>query len=216
MMKVETAMAMEKIIHSPFEKIELTDKPFVYEIDLAGEQFGMEELYLLCQNNPDLRIEKDIHNTLTIMTPTFTKTGLINTELVVQLGIWNKRTKLGYVFDSSTGYQPAPGALYSPDVSWIEKHRWDKLSESAKTSFAPICPDFVIELKSTSDRLKKLELKMQDWIQLGVRLAWLIDPIKNQVRIFSPTASEIAIPLTSVVSGGEILPGFELDLRDIN
>ncbi|GGM73622.1 hypothetical protein GCM10010967_01480 [Dyadobacter beijingensis] len=208
-------MDMESIIHSPSKKIKLTSTPFVYEIDLTGEDFGMKELYILCQNNPDLRIEKDIHNTLTIMTPTFTKTGLINSELVVQLGIWNKASGLGYVFDSSTGYEPMPGTLYSPDASWIQKHRWNALSEADKMSFAPICPDFVIELRSKSDRLKKLQRKMQDWILLGVQLAWLVDPFKEEFRIFAPGQAEITLPLRSVVSGGDVLPGFTLDLREL-
>lgn len=186
----------------------------LYDIDWSGISINREDLLRLCANNPDLRIEKDLRHYLTIMPPTFSKNGLINTEIIRQLANWNHNGKPGYVFDSSTGYEPVPDSLYSPDVSWIEKSRWEGLTEEQKSSFAPICPDFVIELRSESDRLPRLRQKMQDWLHMGALLAWLVDPREKKITIYEPEALPKVVFFEQPLTTSSVVSGFMLDLTE--
>ena len=174
-----------------------------------------EEFFQLCQNNRDLRFERTAAGELIIMPPTGSDTGNRNFDIAVELGIWNKQTKLGKGFDSSTGFKLSNGKDVSPDVAWIKKERWDSLTPQQQNKFAPIAPDFVIELRSASDNLKLLQEKMQEYIANGVKLAWLIDRKQRKVFIYRPNCGVEELDNPQTLTGEDILPGFVLDLSEI-
>ncbi|MDB9468413.1 Uma2 family endonuclease [Dolichospermum circinale CS-1225] len=174
-----------------------------------------EEFFQLCQNNRDLRFERTAAGELIIMPPTGSDTGNRNFDIAVELGIWNKQTKLGKGFDSSTGFKLSNGKDVSPDVAWIKKERWHSLTPEQQNKFAPIAPDFVIELRSASDNLKLLQEKMQEYIENGVKLAWLIDRKKRQVFIYRPNCEVEQLDNPQTLTGEDILPGFVLDISEI-
>ncbi|MDB9535767.1 Uma2 family endonuclease [Dolichospermum planctonicum CS-1226] len=174
-----------------------------------------EEFFQLCQNNRDLRFERTAAGELIIMPPTGSDTGNRNFDIAVELGIWNKQTKLGKGFDSSTGFKLSNGKDVSPDVAWIKKERWDSLTPQQQNKFAPIAPDFVIELRSASDNLKLLQEKMQEYIANGVKLAWLIDRKQRKVFIYRPNCGVEELNNPQTLTGEDILPGFVLDLSEI-
>jgi Uma2 family endonuclease len=174
-----------------------------------------EEFFQLCQNNRDLRFERTAAGELIIMPPTGSDTGNRNFDIAVELGIWNKQTKLGKGFDSSTGFKLSNGKDVSPDVAWIKKERWHSLTPEQQNKFAPIAPDFVIELRSASDNLKLLQGKMQEYIANGVKLAWLIDRKQRKVFIYRPNCGVEELDNPQTLTGEDILPGFVLDLSEI-
>ena len=176
-------------------------------INLTDEAF-----FQLCQNNRDLRFERTAAGELIIMPPTGSDTGNRNFDIAVELGIWNKQTKLGKGFDSSTGFKLPNGKDISPDVAWIKKERWDSLTPQQQNKFAPIAPDFVIELRSSSDNLKPLQEKMQEYIDNGVKLAWLIDRKQRKVFIYRPGQAVEELDNPQTLTGEDLLPGFILDL----
>lgn len=178
------------------------------------ENMTDEAFKRFCAANPDLRIEQDKDKNVIVMAPTFSESGWINTRLIGEVYIWNKTTKLGYDFDSSTGFRLPNGAKRSPDVSWIAKERWEALSQAEQEDFAPICPDFCIELRSKTDRLKIVQAKVREYIDNGCRLGWLIDPIEKQTHIYRQNGSiEIINGFDKKLSGENVLPGFEFDLK---
>ena len=179
-------------------------------INLTDEAF-----FQLCQNNRDLRFERTAAGELIIMPPTGSDTGNRNFDIAVELGIWNKQTKLGKGFDSSTGFKLPNGKDVSPDVAWIKKERWDSLTSEQQNKFAPIAPDFVIELRSSSDNLKPLQEKMQEYIDNGVKLAWLIDRKQRKVFIYRPNCVVEELDNPQTLTGEDLLPGFVLDLSQI-
>jgi Uma2 family endonuclease len=176
-------------------------------IELTDDQF-----YQLCRNNPDLKFERNVHGELIIMPPTGGETGRRNTNLIIDVSNWNRRAQLGQVFDSSTCFKLPNGADRSPDVSWIRQDRWDALTPEQKEKFPPICPDFAIELMSPSDTLKTVQGKMQEYIDNGLQLGWLLDRKDRQVEIYRPeqTVERLRSPMS--LSGEAILPEFVLDL----
>ncbi|OKH21160.1 Uma2 family endonuclease [Chroogloeocystis siderophila] len=175
-----------------------------------------EEQYLkICEDNPDLKLELDQFGTLIIMPPTGGTSGNRNAEITYQLQAWNKQKKLGKVFDSSTEFKLPNGAFRSPDAAWISKMRWDRLTKEDQDNFPPLAPDFVIELHSSSDRLKPLQEKMQEYINNGVRLGWLIDPQNQQVEVYRQGHSVEILRSPNSLSGEDILPEFVLDLNEI-
>ena len=174
-----------------------------------------EEFFQLCQNNRDLRFERTAAGEIIIMPPTGSDTGNRNFDIAVELGIWNKQTKLGKGFDSSTGFKLSNGKDVSPDVAWIKKERWHSLTPEQQNKFAPIAPDFVIELRSASDNLKLLQEKMQEYIANGVKLAWLIDRKQRKVFIYRPNCGVEELDNPQTLTGEDILPGFVLDLSEI-
>ena len=149
------------------------------------------------------------------MPPTGGETGKRNTDLIVQLGIWNRQTKLGEVFDSSTGYKLPNGANRSPDVSWIRQDRWDSLTSEQKQKFIPLAPDFVLELMSPNDYLINTQVKMKEYLDNGVKLGWLINPEAKQVEIYRLGQDVESLNSPQSLSGEDILPGFTLDLANI-
>ncbi|MUL35745.1 Uma2 family endonuclease [Gloeocapsopsis dulcis] len=175
-----------------------------------------EEQYLkICEDNPDLKLELDQYGTLIVMPPTGGITGDRNSEINYQLRAWNKQKKLGKVFDSSTEFKLPNGAFRSPDTAWISLERWNRLTKKEQDKFPPLAPDFVIELRSSSDRLKPLQEKMQEYITNGVRLGWLIDPQNRQVEVYRQGGSLEILRSPTSLPGEDVLPEFVLDFNEI-
>ncbi|PSO48844.1 MAG: hypothetical protein BRC33_08360 [Cyanobacteria bacterium SW_9_44_58] len=145
-----------------------------------------EQFYQICQDNPELKLERTATGKLIIMSPTGGETGRKNANLILQLGLWNQQTQLGEVFDSSTGFSLPNGADRSPDVAWLKKSRWESLSQQQRETFIPLCPDFVIELLSPTDNLKATQAKLQEYIDNSCQLAWLINQKQKTVEIYRP------------------------------
>lgn len=179
-------------------------------IKLTAEQF-----YQLCAENPDLKLERNANGELIVMPPTGGETGKRSLTAGAQLWNWNDRTELGEVFDSSTGFTLPNGADRSPDASWVEKSRWSALTPQERDKFIPLCPDFVIELLSPSDSLKKTQEKMQEYIENGCRLGWLINRKKREVEIHRPGRNVEVLQSPQTLSGEDVLPGFVLNLQKI-
>ncbi|WP_017715292.1 Uma2 family endonuclease [Kamptonema formosum] len=180
------------------------------KIDLTDEQF-----FQLCQKNRDLRFERTAKGELLIMSPTGGETGNRNFDMAVELGVWNKQTNLGKGFDSSTGFKLPNGADRAPDLAWIPRERWDALTREQRQKFLPLCPDFAVELRSPSDSLTDLREKMQEYMDNGTRLGWLIDPQNKRVEIYRAGRDVEILQNPETLSGEEVLPGFVLDLKEI-
>lgn len=174
-----------------------------------------EEFFEFCQINRDLRIERTATGELLIMPPTGSETGNRNAKLIVQLGVWAERDGTGIYFDSSTGFKLPNGAERSPDAAWVKLERWNALSSQQQRKFAPICPEFVVELRSPSDQLKPLQEKMQEYLENGTLLGWLIDRKNRQVYIYRPGVAVECSDNPDSLSGESVLPGFVLDLSKI-
>ena len=179
-------------------------------IELTDERFEQ-----ICQSNRDLRFERTSTGELVVMSPAGSDTGRQNSGLSGQLWLWNRQVRLGVSFDSSAGFTLPNGAIRSPDTSWIKQERWDTLNASQKRKFAPICPDFIIELCSPSDRLIDVQIKMQEYLDNGALLGWLIDPESKSAQIYRQNQRVEVQNAPNSLSGEDILPGFELDLQEI-
>ncbi|MDM3859612.1 MAG: Uma2 family endonuclease [Aphanizomenon gracile PMC644.10] len=176
-------------------------------IDMTDDQF-----FQLCQNNRELRFERNANGELIIMSPAGGETGNRNGRLNQQLFNWTDADGTGIAFDSSTGFKLPNGADRSPDASWIKLERWDALTDEEKQKFPPICPDFVIELLSPSDSLKTTQEKMKEYIDNGVRLGILINRKSRQVEIYRPGKEVEVLDSPATVSGEDVLKGFVLNL----
>ncbi|MCU0443650.1 MAG: Uma2 family endonuclease [Microscillaceae bacterium] len=175
-----------------------------------------EQFFQLCLENRDLRIEQNSEGQIFIMAPTGGETGNRNSTLVSQLWLWNHHSKLGLVFDSSTGFKLPNGSTRSPDASWVEKSRWQALTSAERKVFPPICPDFVVEIKSPTDDLITLQAKMLEWLANGCRLAWLINPETEITYIYRPNqALETLDTWDTQLSGEAVLPDFIFDLKQL-
>ena len=179
-------------------------------VEMTEDQF-----FDFCQLNRDLRIERDARGDLIIMPPTGLGTGGRNAEITMQLRVWAKRDGTGATFDSSAGYRLPNGAVRSPDGSWVRKERLEELTEEQVKKFAPLCPDFVIELRSPSDSLSVTKDKMEEYIANGARLGWLIDPSGRKVYVYRPGAPAEELDNPDAISGEPLLRGFTLDLREV-
>ena len=182
----------------------------------TGNLMSEEKFFQFCRMNDTLEFERDSHGNIILMSPTGSFTGNFNLRISGFLFLWNETFRLGEVFDSSTGFTLPNGAVRSPDVSWIRNERWNALSEKQQEGFAPVCPDFVIEIRSKSDDLKYLQNKMEEYISNGTSLGWLIDRFENKVYIYRPDHNiEVYDSLQVVLSGETVLPEFTLDLASI-
>ncbi len=186
------------------------DKTLELNIKLTDEQF-----WHLCQDNPDWRFERTASGELIIMSPTGSETGDRNAELTYQLRAWSRQNQLGKSFDSSTGFKLPNGAERSPDASWVTMRKWHSLNQTQRESFAPICPDFVVELLSASDSLSKTQAKMREYMENGARLGWLINRRLQQVEIYRLNQTVEILQQPQTLSGEDVLPGFVLDLTSI-
>ena len=174
-----------------------------------------DELLQLSSDNPDTKFEKTKEGKLVIMSPTGSNSGRRNTRLIFQVELWNSESNLGVTFESSTGFVLSNGAVRSPDVSWIELSRWHQLTAEQQDKFAPIDPDFVIELRSSNDKLDDLQQKMKEYMDCGIRLGWLINPQDKQVEIYRQGQNKDVLANPASLSGESILPGLTVDLTDI-
>ncbi|MBD0306647.1 MAG: Uma2 family endonuclease [Microcoleus sp. T1-bin1] len=179
-------------------------------IDMTDEQF-----FAFCQQNRDYRIERNATGEITIMPPTGSETGNRNFDLIVQLGIWTRQNGIGIGFDSSAGFTLPNGAMKSSDAAWIKLEKWQTLTPEQQQKFAPICPDFIIELRSPSDNLQPLKDKLQEYIDNGVSLGWLIDRKNRKVYIYRPNSEVECLDNPATLSGESILPEFVLQLSTI-
>ncbi len=159
-----------------------------------------------------LKFERSQQGNLIIMSPTGGETGNRNAELIIEFGLWNRRKQLGQVFDSSTGFKLANDAIRSPDVAWVKQERWNNLSTEEKRKFPNLAPDFVLELRSKTDSLTETQAKLTEYMENGVRLGWLINPLEKQVEIYRPGKVTEVLDDPQQVSGEEVLPEFTLDL----
>ena len=173
-----------------------------------------EEFLRFCLENPGLRIERNSNLEVIIMSPVSTLSGLQSSEVFGQLYQWNKRYSQGVVFDSSTGFTLPDRSVLSPDASYLSTSKWESLSDDDKNKFAPVCPEFVIEVRSKSDNLDDLKEKMKIWIKNESKLAWLIDPIEKTIYVFRVDGSvETINGFDKMIKGESPVQGFELDLK---
>jgi Uma2 family endonuclease len=186
----------------------MIDLPWI--VPMTEEQF-----YQFCLANRDLRIERNSSGEVIVMPPAFSDTGNRNFNIAAQLWNWTEREGTGLGFDSSTGFTLPNGATRSPDAAWIKLARWNQLTEKQKASFAPICPDFVIELRSKSDTVASLQKKMAEYLANGTILGWLIDRQNRQVHIYRPHQEPVILHDPQRVDGKPELPGFELVMAKI-
>ncbi|MFM6039527.1 MAG: Uma2 family endonuclease [Sphaerospermopsis kisseleviana] len=176
-------------------------------VDLTDYQF-----YQLCQKNSDLKFERTAKGDLIIMPPVGGESGNREADMIADLVFWNRQTKLGYTFSSSTIFKLPNGGDRSPDAAWIKKEHWEALTPEQKRKFPPIAPDFVIELRSATDNIETLRSKMQEYMDAGVKLGWLINPQQQQVEIYRLGKDVEIRNLPTELLGEEILPGFSLNL----
>jgi Uma2 family endonuclease len=176
-------------------------------IHLTDEQF-----YDICQNNREFKFERNAKGELIIMPPIGGDSGNREADLIADLVFWNRQTNLGFTFSSSTVFKLPNGADRSPDAAWIHRERWQALTPEQRRKFPPIAPDFVIELRSATDNLETLRQKMQEYVDAGVQLGWLINPQQQQVEIYRPGKDVEVQNLPTELSGENILPGFILNL----
>jgi len=174
-----------------------------------------DEFFALCQINRDLRFERTAEGDIIIMAPTGAETGTRNADITAQLRNWAKHNGEGVAFDSSTGFKLPNRADRSPDGAWVLRSRLATLSREEKQKFLPLCPDFVIELLSPTDRLDSTKAKMDEYIENGSRLGWLIDPESRHVHVYRPNSLVVTIENVSEISADPELPGFVLDLKEI-
>lgn len=183
-------------------------------VGLTDEQF-----YQLCIANEPWQLELTHTGELIIMPPTGGESGIRNSDLTTELNLWNRQTKLGKVFDSSTEFKLPNGAYLCPDAAWVKLERWEALTKDERRRFPPLCPDFVIELRSETDNLDKLRAKMREYQENGARLGWLIDPQTPLVEIYRAGQNVEVLNFTfnqpPQLSGEAVLPGFVLDLTII-
>lgn len=179
-------------------------------IELTDEQF-----FQLCQINELVQFERNADGTLVLMPLVGGTTSIRNASLTAQLGMWNRDDKLGIGFDSSAGFTLPNGAVQSPDASWLKRDRWDALTQEQKEKFAPVCPDFVVELCSDTDYWKRLQEKMREYRHNGARLGWLIDLETQKVEIYRPNQDVEVLESPATLSGESVLPGFILNLDSI-
>jgi Uma2 family endonuclease len=173
------------------------------------------EFYAFCQANQDLRIERSATGEVIVMPPAFSDTGNRNLKIAQQLANWADADGTGEAFDSSAGFTLPNGATRSPDAAWVRLERWTALTELEQASFAPLCPDFVVELRSASDTLSRLEAKMEEYLTNGASLGWLIDRKTRQVHIYRPNQAPEVLENPDTVSGDPQLPGFVLQMARI-
>ena len=174
-----------------------------------------EQFQQIAAVNRDLRLERTATGELIVMPPTGSETGNRNQDMSGQLWLWNRQTKLGIAFDSSSGFQLPNGADRSPDASWVKLERWQILTPKEREGFAPLCPDFVVELRSKSDNMEPLREKMREYITNGSRLGWLIDRKNQKVEIYRQNQDVEILDHPRTLSGEDVLPGFVLDLTDV-
>ena len=187
--------------------------PLVMRSSPALRQMSDQEFFEFCQLNPDWRIEQTSEGDLIIMPPTGGETGRRNFNLNVLFGIWVEKDGAGVGFDSSTAFSLPNGAKRAPDLAWVKGERWEALTTAEREVFPPLCPDFVVELRSRSDTQAMLQAKMEEYRTNGASLGWLIDPLEKQVYVYRPDVEMVCLNNPDTISGEPLLPGFVLELK---
>jgi len=197
-------------------QVVLTDFPAGARIEpLDARRLNDDEFYEFCMRNPDLRIEREPSGEIIVMPPAGGETGYRNNDLSCQLGVWAKADGRGRAFDSNTEFILPNGAAYAPDAAWVLKTRLAVLTKEQKRRFLPLCPDFVVELTSPSDRLPRVKEKMREWIANGAQFGWLIDADQRMVYIYRPQQEPEEIANPDRIEGEGPVAGFRLELNDI-
>jgi Uma2 family endonuclease len=181
-------------------------------LDIKSTNLTDEQFFKLCHANETWQLEITAKQELVIASGLGGICGHHQAEIIGLLGAWNRQTNLGIVFSSSTIFRLPNNAARSPDAAWLELNRWNSLTPEQQDRFQPICPDFVIELRSRTDDLESIQEKMQEYLESGLRLGWLVNPQQQQVEIYRQNQDVEIIVLPGVLSGEEVLPGFELEL----
>jgi Uma2 family endonuclease len=193
----------------------LGTKPLLLDVHSITLRVTHEEFEKLCQDNPDRSFELTATGELIIMPPVGGESGNSESELGGELFVWNRQTRLGKIFSSSTVFVLPNGAQRSPDAAWVELSRWEALTPEQRIKFPPLAPDFVIELRSATDRLPPLREKMAEYRSNGVRLGLLIDPKGKQVEIYRPEKELSILESPTSIDCSEVMPGFILDMSSI-
>ena len=184
-------------------------------LTLDGTGMTDEQFHVFCMDNPELRIERNVQGKIIIMPPTNSETGHYNSEINAELVFWNRKHKLGITFDSSTGFKLPNGADRSPDSAWIANERWNALPAGQKKRFASIAPDFVLELRSDDQSLTELREKMDEYMDCGCRLGWMVDPQNRRTYVYTANGDIQTVKFDEVLSGGDVMPGLEVYLGKI-
>jgi len=184
-------------------------------LDFSPYPLTDEQFERLCRNHRDLKFELSSKGELIVVAPTSPESGWKNTKLTSRTDTWSEVDGTGIVFDSSTMFTLPSGAKRSPDVSWMPQTKWEALSHAERNTFSHVVPDFVIELRSTTDRLIEIQEKMAEYIKNGVRLGWLIDPLERKVHVYRENGEVEVLNDPETVSGENVLPGFVLNPREL-
>lgn len=207
-------MAGRGQLMSPFTASDVECQPYVTlnvsSVELTDDQFSR-----LCSDNPELQFELSAERELIIMSPTGKRTSWRNSKINQRLANWTDQDGAGITFESNAIFTLPNGAKRSPDASWMLLSRWDRLSEEEQEDGGVICPDFVIELLSRTDRVARLQNKMAEYIQNGARLGWLLDPYKRQVHIYMPAEPPAVLENPEYIDGDPVLPGFRFSFQEI-
>lgn len=203
-----TIKRSSQVYINPYEEIEIDFGKFL-------KPMNDDEFFDFCQRHKDLRIEMEKDGEIIIMPPTGSETGIKNFKLTTKFGNWVEKDGSGEGFDSSTGFKLPNGAKRSPDLSWIKLEKWNAIPPEKRKKFAPVCPDFVVELRSETDSLTKLQTKMEEYIENGASLGWLIDAEKRKIYIYHPEKEVEILENPSEISGEPLLQGFTLNLKEI-
>lgn len=203
-----TIKRSSRVLFNPYESIEVDFGKFL-------KPMNDDEFFDFCQRNKGLRIEMEADGEIIFMPPTGSETGIKNFKLTTKFGNWVEKDGSGEGFDSSTGFVLPNGAKRSPDLSWISLEKWNAIPKAKRKKFAPVCPDFVVELRSETDSLSKLKDKMEEYIENGASLGWLIDAAKRKVYVYRPNAEVEVLENPNEISGEPLLKGFTLNLKEI-
>ncbi len=179
-------------------------------LNLTDDQF-----FQLCDENRDIRFERDKHKNIIIMAPTGRLISVKETKIITKVAIWNDKTQLGEITGPSGGYYLPDGSMFAPDVAWVSNEQIAKIPEIDQEKFPYLCPEFIIEVRSKSDTLKKQQAKMDCWMENGCKLGWLVDPSERTTYIYKPNSEIIKKSFEEILTGDDVLPGFELKLSDI-
>lgn len=200
---------------TPFQNLQNLEEFMGQHFSFFVGKLSDEQFEKICSKNRDFRIEQTAEGELILMPPTLPDSGWRNNELATDVTNWNRKTKTGIVFDSSTYFTLPNGARRSPDVTWMRREKWDSLTPQQRKTVSRIVPDFVIELRSSTDSLKSLQAKMHEYIENGVRLGWLIDPKTRKVYIYRAKNEVEVLQNPEKLSGEDVLVGFELNVQEI-
>jgi Uma2 family endonuclease len=187
--------------------------PLVMRSSPTLRQMSDREFFEFCQANKDWRIEQTSEGDIIIMPPTGGETGRRNFNLNTLFGVWVEKDGTGIGFDSSTAFILPNGAKRAPDLAWVKRERWEALTMQEREVFPPLCPDFVVELRSRSDSLAMLQAKMEEYLANGALLGWLVDPLEKKVYVYRPDVEVLCLNNPATISGEPVLPGFALDLK---